>query len=646
MPQVSPSDMNRERAVRVHWLRNACVFGSILLSGLLIMPFLPVMPAPNLDASWMYAINEVLAKGLVFGRDFIFTFGPLGPVYTGMYHPEVQGVMLWGSAVMAAGFCSGFAILASQRRSLAIMVLPLAVVESQSRDAVLMAIPLLLLLSTFVTSRKHRISRVQGTGLLIISAATGAVPLVKGSFAATSFFLLVLSIALLTRRRYGLMACGLLLSAALSLVGAWLLTGQPTMGLPRFFVAQVAIVDGYGEAMSLSGSFIPVVICLALFVGLVSIFHIYVARAHGLDGMIASLGFVAFLFVAFKASFVRQDVEIHLHISMGTLLLAALATGMLLPARIATMLWIVALLGWFVMEAQIGGLQSATLLTPLRREVGNVVQGIPIRLSHPHRLEEMFQAANADIKKMEPLPHVQGTSEIYPSELADIYANGLEWSGKPVPQSYSAYTSVLDQINADFLAGNRAPRNIFYTTSHTIDNRLPAMQDAGSVKVMFSDYSVVGRTGPYVQMIRNDHPVPVTESGVGAVDGSINQNISIPVARDPILAKIDMKKSIIGSFVAIVYKLPEINIDTVFDSGRVQRNRYIPEMGKTGFIVSPFLGNEDDFIRIAAHTPSKDRVREIRISVDNPIFWRRTIHVTFSELNNPPQAAAAGLIDR
>jgi hypothetical protein len=80
------------------------VIGSVLLAGLFIMPIRPVMPVANLDSSWMYAMNEILARGLVFGRDFIFTFGPLGAVYTAMYHPEVEGIMLWGSALVAAGF--------------------------------------------------------------------------------------------------------------------------------------------------------------------------------------------------------------------------------------------------------------------------------------------------------------------------------------------------------------------------------------------------------------------------------------------------------------------------------------------------------------------------------------------------------------
>lgn len=42
-----------------------------------IIPINASMPGAGLDESWPYALNEAVAHHLVFGRDVLFTFGPL-----------------------------------------------------------------------------------------------------------------------------------------------------------------------------------------------------------------------------------------------------------------------------------------------------------------------------------------------------------------------------------------------------------------------------------------------------------------------------------------------------------------------------------------------------------------------------------------
>jgi hypothetical protein len=106
-------------------------------------------------------------------------------------------------------------VLSFRSRSLAILALPLVVAEAQSRDAILMAIPFLLLLCTFTAGRVTKIGRGEAAALLVIAAATGAIPLVKGSFGATSLFLLGLSAVFLIRRRNLSMVIGVLIACAI-----------------------------------------------------------------------------------------------------------------------------------------------------------------------------------------------------------------------------------------------------------------------------------------------------------------------------------------------------------------------------------------------------------------------------------------------
>jgi len=121
----------------------------LLLTFLVMLPLAPRQPTSGLDPSWTYALNEAVARHLVFGRDLIFTFGPFGSVYTQFYHPATDAIMLAGSALLAVGLCVGFALLTAPRRLYLLWLIPFVVAIAHSPDAVFMTLPFLLLLNVY-----------------------------------------------------------------------------------------------------------------------------------------------------------------------------------------------------------------------------------------------------------------------------------------------------------------------------------------------------------------------------------------------------------------------------------------------------------------------------------------------------------------
>ena len=47
----------------------------VLVAGIFMFP---TMPGPGLDPSWRMALGYMFEHGMQFGRDVIFTYGPLG----------------------------------------------------------------------------------------------------------------------------------------------------------------------------------------------------------------------------------------------------------------------------------------------------------------------------------------------------------------------------------------------------------------------------------------------------------------------------------------------------------------------------------------------------------------------------------------
>ena len=70
----------------------------------IFVPFSPVMPTAGFDPSWVFAMNQVVVQGLSFGKDIIFTFGPYSSIYTHIYHPTTDSLMLIGSGYLAISY--------------------------------------------------------------------------------------------------------------------------------------------------------------------------------------------------------------------------------------------------------------------------------------------------------------------------------------------------------------------------------------------------------------------------------------------------------------------------------------------------------------------------------------------------------------
>jgi hypothetical protein len=93
-------------------------------SAFAFIPLAPSYPDATLDSGWGYAINAAMAKGLVLGRDVVFTFGPYADLYSTQYSPAGDLRMLAGGSLLGAAFAAGLLCLARGGAMLASIGLP------------------------------------------------------------------------------------------------------------------------------------------------------------------------------------------------------------------------------------------------------------------------------------------------------------------------------------------------------------------------------------------------------------------------------------------------------------------------------------------------------------------------------------------
>ena len=222
---------------------------------LLYVPFRPVFPGSGLDPSWMLGMNELMARGAVFGQDVIFTFGPLASVYTIYFHPATDSLAMVASLVLALSAIACWrVILAGRPHAVWLGVSLVCWLCLNSRDALLFAVPLLACLATafwVLDEQSTDVEQAHSPGrhgamtpvwLGLAWGAVGLLPLVKGTMLLMTVALTVLTALFLLTQRRALMAVLVLVApSAVSIsvlgtcpAGPRMLRGLPAMA-PRTF---------------------------------------------------------------------------------------------------------------------------------------------------------------------------------------------------------------------------------------------------------------------------------------------------------------------------------------------------------------------------------------------------------------------------
>ena len=189
------------RAGRAAMLRAAGLL-LCLGSAFAFIPLAPSFPEATLDSGWAFAINVAMAKGLVLGRDVVFTFGPYADLYSTQYSPATDMRILAGGSLLAAAFATGLLCLARGGAMLASLGFalypPLA-----GHDAQLFALPLVMLLLSFrcvlpLGHRGHigRDAQVK-LALALLALALALLPLIKGTLVIASGLAMLLGSATL-----------------------------------------------------------------------------------------------------------------------------------------------------------------------------------------------------------------------------------------------------------------------------------------------------------------------------------------------------------------------------------------------------------------------------------------------------------------
>jgi len=606
------------------------------------------MPQNNLDPSWAWGVSHAVDVGMSLGKDIVFTYGPMANLYTWVYSEKNDTIYFLLTFYIALAMYYGMISLFLDRCQV-VPVLMLALVIAlfgYNRDAFFMAMPVIAIFNLIGANLEgESFGRRRLYAVLALLPAFGILPLIKLSFSVICAFSALVGIGLLVRQRYYKIIALFVLVPAFTLLGLWVLIGQQLSFLPLYALNALPIISGYTEAMASYSN--GVLAAVAVLGGVVLLYGIVTTKrlSKALAIVTAVLG-SAYLFLIFKAGFVRSDGGHVVMTGIGVMVLALLAWPLLESVRAFGAMAIALITGSLV--AFLGLNTTPLALTSYFVSRADVsINGVLVRIADPEKLVADFEDARQVIAKNDPVPKLDGPTDIYSYGQAALLASDNQWSPRPILQSYSAYTPSLLKENADFLQSKRAPKNIVFSIE-PIDGRLPTLEDGASWPELFTQYEPLVVAGQRVILTRNRNPVPSLVQ-LGQVDSRLGQPIKVPVFDGQVYMTAIVKPSIFGKLWSLLFKPSYLLGRVTYKSGQILDYRVISGMMQTPFMVSPVIDNWKEFLSLYSAPGLVDSKRVDTIAIYSPKpndrGWLDAISVTFYGMPNPNSERALQLLD-
>jgi hypothetical protein len=623
------------------------------LAAVLVWPALITIPCsapPSIDQSWQTSLGYFFEHRLQAGQDYIFTTGPLGYFYTNADRPSLRiHRYAWQTTVKLA-IAVWFTWLAWRLghwlpRILWFFALFLFA-SVDPREPIGDVYPLfagdglysffILLLGAFLLQRDSLWwPTALAAGLL------GILALVKFTFLVLATAILGVIFCRGCLRRRTLFGISIVALAIASFMGGWVLTGQSLWNVPLYLERSLEIALGYPAAMGLPGPAFE----LWLGAGTIALLiagAILAAPGNQTRGPLVAMLVLA-LFLTWKHGFTRHDGH-----SLSFFTFTLLTAFLIWSLRDRGWRYIIAgLASLVVVFLSIAGIVSVRYRFPdpdwmIADSFTRYRERLHYLISPGDHIDLREHVSRTDRARWDwpILQHEIGkrSVDLISSVQSALFVNSLNYRERPVFQSYSTYTPRLLEANARALASAKGP-DFLVVRLEPIDQRLPMLEDALAWQEVFFRYRPVTVEKENLLLERDrsrDDTHPKLEESILA-ERSIRFDENFPVpANEAGFQKLALRfhLTLWGRLRGLLLRPPRLFIELKSTDNRERRFRLVAGMAETGFLLSPFVGNYDDILKLYGR-PGAVRVISFRVTVeDDPAAYQDRIDLRLTNVPN------------
>jgi hypothetical protein len=289
---------------------------------------------------------------------------------------------------------------------------------------------------------------------------------------------------------------------------------------------------------------------------------------------------------------------------------------------------LIALLSPYVLSLLIRPRFVAKLLPRAsERIIGNATAFV-----HPSRFRATLDDDLSRIKQESVLPEMsrrigRESVDVFGYEQAIALLNDLDYRPRPAFQGYSAYTPFLAACNRRFYLGPTAPAFVILKYQ-TVDDRLAAEDDAGSLEVILRNYEPVTTEKGYVLWKRKAVSPPLAPPRL-LHEGTATWGKPLLLSSDqcPVWIEIEIGSTWLGKLCEFLYKPARITMTLETVDHGPQHYRLVRPLGRSGFIINPAVRNLADLLEMYKN-PGKGNTSSVTLDVENSArrFYRTEYH--------------------
>ncbi len=567
-----------------------------LLFAITTTPILVSLPSYHLDASWVAALDWAYGKNIEFGKDIVFTAGPLGfLIYPTGHFP----IAFMHNLLLSFIFIPFFNIKNKTSILLFILfILTAALLGIFSTIQYLISIVMVLLAFKAKEYKKYYI--------YMIYAVIITVPMIYIKFnnIALLLFSIILADIIIFRNIRKIFLTPIFI---IWLTLLWILLGQPIENLPVFFTSSLEVMSGYNDAMITTyvpfpiQSFLIIIVLIAL-----TIFHTIKFAFKEINGnfkkIILLLSILAPLFVAFKFGFVRHDYG-HMDVCYFAIInINAFMAITIYREQLITLMgkkhikYVGLALGIFCL-LYIAVKPDSRIIKKIYAIIPAIENSILALTGNMNGQIYQAKQSVAFYKGM----FDNETIDNYPYYQGAIIASDLNYKPRPVIQSYSAYTPKLRELNSNHLLSDDAPENILFSIQE-IDNRLPTTMDSPSWIHILNRYDLVnsfnkiGMLELHFKKKNKDNFDNFTFKEISSKEYAYNEIISVPKNQPQLFVSMKLKKNLFGKLMSFLLRGQTYNINLSLANGKTVPFRVIPGMVETPVLLSPLVDSTESFL--------------------------------------------------
>ncbi|HEY9871595.1 MAG TPA: hypothetical protein V6D08_20730 [Candidatus Obscuribacterales bacterium] len=611
--------------------------------------FQPLRP-DLLDPAWRCALNYLANSGHVFGRDVVFTLGPLGYLlYAGH----------WGSNLIHA---IGFMLL--MHLSWAVVLLAYVKATTDKTQFCLFALGYALTYAFGLPYEYHLLSI-----LLLLCYLPGKLDRPKtlagiAAGAAAAFFMVVkfnlgcsalLAVTVSTvcwRLKFGRQANRFCMATCLSYMvtfAAFSAVYFKSIGnLWAWVRGSIETAVAHSETMSLVDHSIVPVLGLSLLCALLAATAVLVWQRTEV-GLLAVTA-IGSIFIAFKHSFIRQDQHVIQFFLFSMAVISMIGLSCRRPKAAYACFWCFVIVSMVSLQPlasrdvplqavannldAVSGLNNIRNLLDLRALMSDLDRRTQENFSQyklpPDLIDRVRKAGNPPVGTL-------------PNCVGYCLANNLRWDPLPLIQLDTAYTPYLDKLCADHFNGPSKPEFVIYGSTTDlmfdfgeIDHRNPILEAPHTAVALLRNYELAAayRNPDVLLLQRRRAPQPISQENMFSKRYNLNEWIPVPQSSCPLAGRIKLHPKPLRYLVAKLYQLPPIEMQVASRDG-FRTYRMLPTTLSSGPLLNCFPRDFQE-LGFLLDGVNPNPVQFIRFTGPGCPTFKRSFDITWMKLSTIP----------